>query len=294
MTYGRKGAVHLSSAARDLLTGFDGHHEVVAQASLEADVAVGRQLEQVETTPADDRISALVGQPVAAGFRALVDQVLPDQREAQTPLYLLLEELPVAVLISGYAPLYRQPAEMSAKAPKLPADICAGWTGDGSMMVAIAETGQIPVPVGPPAPVLDADDPLRWHDMAELGLGAMRRRRLVDVTLGDPVVVGAMFRDTHVEPDGTETVLHEYHVVATVDATSGQILTCEATPHVLPWPECPSAAASAGRLVGRGVDEIRTLVRSELRGTSTCTHLNDLLRSLGDVGSLLATLTSRV
>jgi hypothetical protein len=235
-----------------------------------------------------------VGQQVASGFRALVDQVLPDHREAQTPLYLLLEELPVAMLISGYAQLYRRPAEMSARAPGLPADICAGWKGDGSMMVAIAETGQIPVPMGPAAPALDAEDPLRWHDMPDLGRGAMRRRRLVDVTWGDPVVVGAMFRDTHVEPDGTEAVLHEYHVDVAVDPSSGRVLTCVATPHVLPWPECPAAAASAGRLVGHGVDEIRTLVRGELRGTSTCTHLNDLLRSLGDVGPLLATLETRL
>jgi Protein of unknown function (DUF2889) len=37
---------------------------------------------------------------------------------------------------------------------------------------------------------------------------------------------------------------------------------------------------------------IPALVRHDLRGTSTCTHLNDLLRSLGDVGVLMDLLES--
>ena len=34
-------------------------------------------------------------------------------------------------------------------------------------------------------------------------------------------------------------------------------------------------------------DDIRELVRRDLTGTRTCTHLNDLLRSLGDVDRLV-------
>jgi hypothetical protein len=37
----------------------------------------------------------------------------------------------------------------------------------------------------------------------------------------------------------------------------------------------------------------RDFVRSSLRGTSTCTHLNDLLRSLGDIGMLADDLERR-
>jgi hypothetical protein len=56
---------------------------------------------------------------------------------------------------------------------------------------------------------------------------------------------------------------------------------------VLPWTECPAAAASAGRLDGLRVDELRERVAKEFRGTTTCTHLNDLLRSLADLGALV-------
>lgn len=103
-----------------------------------------------------------------------------------------------------------------------------------------------------------------------------------------------MFRDTHVDPNGTATVLHEYTLTATVDAATGSVMSCAAVPRVLPWVECPVAAASAGQLAGRPIAEVRDTVRRELRGVSTCTHLNDLLRSLGDVPHLAATLATKI
>ena len=80
--------------------------------------------------------------------------------------------------------------------------------------------------------------------------------------------------------------MHEYAVVATVDATTRTVLTISATAHVLPWQECPQALASAVRLVGEPVTDLRRVVRREFTGTSTCTHLNDVLRLLADVDYL--------
>jgi hypothetical protein len=293
-----KGILRLSAGARDLLTQRDGRTEVVGTAALEATVGVmDGVLQRIDIGDTNDRRTApLIGRLVGRGFREAVDEAMPDERAGQTLRYLLLEELPVARLISGYAALYRQPTTVSANAPVLPADICAGWAHDGTMMVAIDETGQIPVPMGPEISRDDpADpDPDAWHPMAPLPAGAMRRRRLVDVAGGDPLAVQAMFRDTHVEPGGAVTVLHEYDVRAAVDPASLEMLEATATPRVLPWPECPAAAASAGRLVGRSAHDIRTLVRQDFRGLSTCTHLNDLLRSLGDIGALSQTLRTHL
>lgn len=287
------GGVEMSSHARDLVTTKNGGIEVVAESSVTAVVGPGRALDSISTDPHEPAAAQLVGLPVGAGFRAAVDGAMPGQRDRHTLVYLLIEELPVATLISGYSDLYLRPMATSRNAPQLPADICEGWRSDGSMMIAINETGQIPVPMGPPAPVLDPDDPHGWHAMATLGAGKMRRRRLVDVTRGDPVTVVAMFRDTHVEPGGLETVLHEYSLTATADPSTLTFLSCTASPHVLPWVECPGAAASAGRVVGHRPDGIRALVRQDLRGLGTCTHLNDLLRSLGDVGALADLLGDR-
>jgi hypothetical protein len=78
----------------------------------------------------------------------------------------------------------------------------------------------------------------------------------------------------------TSPVLHEYSLTATIDAATDTLHDCIAVPHVLPWDECPLAAVSAQRLDGERLDSVRDLVRRELRGTGTCTHLNDPLGSL--------------
>jgi hypothetical protein len=56
---------------------------------------------------------------------------------------------------------------------------------------------------------------------------------------------------------------------------------------VLPWQECPGAIGSAARVRGMTLSELRGRIRSEFVGTSTCTHLNDTLRAIGDLDALL-------
>ena len=65
--------------------------------------------------------------------------------------------------------------------------------------------------------------------------------------------------------------------------TTRTLTTIAATANVLPWQECPGAVASATRLAGLPITDLRRVVRRELTGTSTCTHLNDVLRLLADV-----------
>jgi hypothetical protein len=54
----------------------------------------------------------------------------------------------------------------------------------------------------------------------------------------------------------------------------------------VPWSECPSAQHSVAALRGHRVGTLRDHVRSTFTGISTCTHLNDLLRSLDGVLAL--------
>lgn len=96
-----------------------------------------------------------------------------------------------------------------------------------------------------------------------------------------------MFRDSYVRTDSTETIIHEYTLDASVDPGTGIILSSKAVPRVLPWQECPGAVASATRITGMRLDELGFRVRQELSGTSTCTHLNDLLRSVADAAALI-------
>jgi hypothetical protein len=107
---------------------------------------------------------------------------------------------------------------------------------------------------------------------------------------GTAVNVDCFFRDSHFDDDDVETVVHEWHVAAALDADSLTFTECEADMGPLPFGECPGAIASAGRLVGASVDGLRRGVRERFVGPSTCTHLNDTLRSFEDVRALLTRL----
>jgi hypothetical protein len=145
---------------------------------------------------------------------------------------------------------------------------------------------------GPVAPDIErADDPWAHHELGELAPDSMRRRRRIDVRPGRPepglVEVDALFRDTHMGDDGFETIIHEYVVEAIVDPQTMTFVAIRAVPHVLPWYECPQAAASAERLIGAPLAGLRPVVRAEFLGATTCTHLNDTLRALEDVPALI-------
>jgi hypothetical protein len=165
------------------------------------------------------------------------------------------------------------------------------------MMLHLADTGLLPVPLGPPAPILEPeDDPLAWHAMAPLAPHAVRRRRRLDLVApaapaapADPAddhQVDMHFRDSHVDGDGLETIMHEYTLTGTVNPVAGRVGAVSAEVRVLPWMECPAALASAQRIDGMELAQLRPRVRKEFTGRTTCTHLNDSLRSLADVTAL--------
>ncbi len=57
---------------------------------------------------------------------------------------------------------------------------------------------------------------------------------------------------------------------------------------MLPFGECPAAAAEVGALAGATLGELAAAVAGRLTTTKACTHLNDLLRALGGVDDLVA------
>ncbi len=288
---GPGGDVRVAGRARDLATDELGSAHVVAHRTLDATLAPTLELRALSTDPAEPALEPLLGRTVASGFRAAAAGAVPGARAAAALLYLLLDDLPVATLVSGYA------LQRAGLVPGVPReryaptiDLCAGWQSGGTLMQVVETDGMPPMTLGPAAPRLERDDdPDAWHALADPAPHTVRRRRRIDVTRrGQMLHVGAMFRDSHFDADVIESVVHEYALRAIVDATTLVIADAEATPHVLPYVECPSAAASANRLVGLPLDAVRDRVRSEFVGTSTCTHLNDLLRSLEDVRGLRA------
>ena len=263
---------------------------VVATASMRAvvDFARGKTITALTVDPdPDDVAAALLGQRASLRVRDLLD---PRDGSLRT---VLLDDVAGATLISGYALTLSDgigasrarnasaAADGTSTEPfKLPLDVCAGWATGSAMPIALA-TGEPVLTVGRAAP---HDDDLE----ALPPLSMRRRRRLQADRDGDVLHVTSMFRDTYTDADGAETVVHEYDLVASIDLRTRTVTAIDATPGQLPGPDCPRAAGSAARVVGRSLDDVRAFVRAELVGVTTCTHLNDALRAVGDLGWLLS------
>lgn len=290
----------LVGAARDVLTVDDiGTFEVLDQARIAARTDDCRRIVALDGDPPLGAARSLVGARFGSGFRAQVADVARS-RSVGALMSGLLDDLPVMALISGYASL--RSAQLTGILPGalapggaavLMADVCSGWRTGGAMMASVEGGDGVPLQDCPPAPSLLGDDPAGWHPHEPLGPGAMRRRRRIDVWwTGDAVAIEAMFRDSYGEPEGSESVLHEYAVAASVDPRSWQLTGIVADPRVLPGPECPLASQQVARLVGLDVRSFREVVPTALAGTAGCTHLNDLLRSFADVPHLAARATA--
>jgi hypothetical protein len=297
------GPVRQLGRARDLVTAPDGTTAaVVADAEMHVviDFAAGMLVGEITMEPAVDGLDAFVGARAGGGFRKLLD--LETGVERGSLPYLLLDDVPGATLVSGYAvsmAAERGDADLSeyrTRVREMPlrqqADICAGWRSGGTLLANLSEGGP-PATLGPVAlVVVDNHDPDGWHALAPMLPDGMRRARRIDVWRDDVVHVDVFFRDSLMGRGGIETAVHEYTLAATVDPDTMTVLTCRAEPRVLPWRECPEAVGSAGRLVGMSVRDLRPELRTQLVGPSTCTHLNDVLRGLEDVARLTELLPS--
>lgn len=280
----------LVAIGRDLRTDADGCTSELGSARLDARVTFPeRVVERLGLFPEEPAIAELVGVSTRVGFRRRLEQLLPDR--GASVAYQLLDDLPTAVLVSGVAvhaagAMRVRPAGL--KGP--PADLCAGYVSGGTLQLQVADGG---LPQDRPrtaAPSLAREgDPQAWHDHGALPPHSVRRLRRLDVWRESEAGAGAdaFFRDTHTDERGVETVVHEYAVRARIDLATGTFTSCDADYGALPWPECPGALGSAGRLVGMRVGDLRARVREEFAGPSTCTHLNDVLRSLEPVPALL-------
>lgn len=292
------GRLLLRGLARDLVTDPDGSARVVGEASMSVDLDFldGRRILAIETTPDVPALRELVGTSAAAGFRRAVTRLDPTIATRLSLLHALLDDVPVATLVSAYATSRAGLKPADAVAAARGVDQCAGWRADGTIMLELRARETTPVVTGPPAPaVVGPEDPLAWHPTPPLPGTGMRRHRRMDLApdpaAGDAIVADVLFRDSYQPEGGVEMALHEYTVRAGVDLATGRFVTVTADPRALPWQECPAATASAPRLDGTPVAEVRRRVGAEFRGATTCTHLNDTLRSLADVPALAELLT---
>jgi hypothetical protein len=280
------GSSDVDLRARDVVGRGPGAVDVLGRVGVRAHLAE-RVIDDIAADPRDDRLPHLVGSRVGPGFRATVGTLFPDEVARAGLLHLLLDDWVGAALVSGYA--VQHAAITLGIEEKLPAGtadhmagICAGFAEDASLVPYAKRNGTIPSVHGPVAPPLDPDG---MHGVEPLRPHGMRRFRRLDLAPdGD---FDAHFRDSHVDGDGVETIVHEYTVEGAIDASTRTVTAVAATVRVLPWQECPGAIGSAARIRGMTLSEMRDRVRGEFVGTTTCTHLNDTLRAVADLDALL-------
>ncbi|MDO8389455.1 MAG: DUF2889 domain-containing protein [Actinomycetota bacterium] len=289
------GEIVQHAVLRDLHTAADGTATVLqtAEVNTRVDFATHFTLVEIESTPSRERLHELIGRSVSTGFRAAVADLLPHDLEQATALYSLLDDLPGAALVSGVViGEAGRFSNLNRTGPTLQIEgLCAGFQAGGTIMNEVHAHHHAPAVTGPKAPSLANGDPLAWHELRPMGPHDARRLRRLDVlpgaTADAPVEVEAYFRDSHVDEHGREKVVHEYTVTALVDPVTQTVIRSSAVAHSLPWAECIQAEASGDRLAGRPLRGIRPSVREELVGITTCTHLNDTLRSIEDVRAIL-------
>jgi hypothetical protein len=292
---GKDGVMHAIGRARDIFTPAAPQADPQAaillnEGAFEATVDFERRVLSLSAEPAPEGLQALVGERAGGHLRGAIDRVLPEERRRGTPLHLILDDIAGTSLISGWAWSLWDP-EWMANLLKLKADpkfgkvfnkenICTGLR-TGSSGLSLSSDGVDAGVLRNPA------DPAGWHDFPAGSGPGMRRARRIDISRDTLIRIDAHFQDSATTPEGPRSALHEYRIRATADPVSLVLLSLDAEPRVLPFAECPSAAVSARRLVGRPLSELREVVLNELRGTAGCTHLNDALRALADVPLLI-------
>ena len=245
-----------------------------------------RVIDDIAAIPARRAADTFAGQPGGPGFRSTVGKLFPEEVQRAGLLHLLLDDWVGAALVSGYG-VQHAAINWASRRSCLPvradhmAGICAGFAGTLARAVRQAQRHH---PVGARADRATAG-PAGWHTVEPLRPHGMRRFRTLD--LGPEDEFAAHFRDSHVDGDGVETIVHEYTVEGSIDASTRTITSVTANVRVLPWQECPGAIGSAARIRGMTLSELRDRVRGEFVGTTTCTHLNDTLRAVADLDALL-------
>jgi hypothetical protein len=165
--------------------------------------------------------------------------------------------------------------------------ICSGFRPGSTALNpdGTSSPGQSSTPV---ADLRNPEDSEGWHAFTDQqGVVGMRRARRIDVWVDGVIRIDSAFQDSATDPEGGRTAVHEYRLTATADPASLNLLSVEAEPRILPYRECPSAAGNVTRLIGSRLPELREKVLEDLRGTLGCTHLNDALRALAEVPSLV-------
>lgn len=288
--------MRMQGHARDLVTLEDAAStRLLAEDRIDVLASPRREIISLHASRADAEAQGLIGARGGGYLRAEIARVLPDELAEGSPLYLLLDDLSGASLVAGWAwsrwnddwmARLGEGRKTSGRNGDM-RGVCAGFRPgssalmeDGSSNPALQSSARV-------APLPHPDDPDGWHVLAgQEGVG-MRRARRLDVWLDDVLRIDVGFQDSATSPSGDGRIaVHEYHVAATADPDSFELLSLKVDPRVLPYGECPAASPNSAMMIGERLGELRSAAPVMLHGVLGCTHLNDVLRSMSDVPAL--------
>lgn len=293
----------MAGRARDLYTRARADQvEVVDHAWIDARLNAKRQIVSLDGSQHRDILAGFAGLAPGGPIRKAMAAQIPQEGEANTLLHRLLDDMAGAAFMSPSA-WYDWPGGVEGYSKESGELISFHWpveglclsytpgseamTPEGLNNEAIAEHPFFPPP-------FSDDDPWQWHEFVQTAGPNCWRLRRMDVFREDGrLVVDAWFQDSSVLPDRTDLrrIFHEYSLLATFDDDDElRLRSIEATPRVLPYRTCLAGPESAKALIGRSGLEFRKLVIELLSGTRGCTHLNDMLRALQDIGAVAAKL----
>lgn len=298
---GRGHTMAFAGTGRDIFTGADGRSITLLRLDrMQAKIAADRTILAISTEPPRPAVSGLVGVKGGGYLRTALNETLPGELAQGSPLYLLIDDLSGTSLIAGWAwsrwvdntpadaAMRQQHREMRARME----NICTGFSTGSKALDE--DTGSADNHKASPVPPLpNPDDPEGWHPLPPDSGVSMRRARRLDVWLDGDIHIDAGFQDSASAPQGGRIAVHEYSLRVCADPQTLRIKSLQATPHVLPYAECPGAVANIQRLCGKHLAELRTEVLETLPRQLGCTHLNDALRALAEVPALVRDLQAR-
>ena len=213
--------------ARDVLARQPDTLQVLGEVSVRAHLTE-RVIDDIASATHDARLAQLVGSRVGPGFRSTVGRLFPGEARRAGLLHLLLDDWVGASLVSGYA--VQHAAINLGIEEKLPpgtadnmAGICAGFAADASLVPYAKRTAPFRRCKGRSR----RRSTRRMHTVEPLRAQGMRRFRRLDLRPVDGF--DAHFRDSHVDGNGVETIVHEYTVDGSVDASTRTITSVTRT-----------------------------------------------------------------
>ena len=286
--------MRIEGRCRDLLTG---HTLEQTRSAREDTMVASLNWERIIQSVQNDRLDLgmLKGARGGGHLRAALDEHIHAERVTGTPLYLLLDDISGVSLVSGWSWSRWQDDWMEQSSfndfdqrRKMMENVCTGFATGSSALTEERSPQNNPQVL----PLPDPEDTHSWHTLPEIEHVGFRRSRRIDVWKEDSVImVDVGFQDSASDPKLERVAIHEYHLFAKADISSNVLLELTATPHVLPFPECPGAVANIQQLVGTPLPDMRTKVIDTLPGVKGCTHLNDVMRGLAEVPALCALLS---